>query len=133
MARVFVPCGRPTTLNAERRGNRWKRAEQTRTDRLLGRSAGQRLHARRYMFPDPAHIVSWPVYTSRRSWPDVGAWQPALKAVVDGLVDAGAWPDDNHDHIPAITYKAPQLGGINGLWVYIIPLPALEEHVWSGA
>lgn len=29
---------------------------------------------------------------------------PTVKALIDGLVDAGLFPDDNHKHIPAITF-----------------------------
>jgi hypothetical protein len=46
-----------------------------------------------------AHIfyVIHPDTTTRRR--DPGNWSPSAKAAVDGLVDAGVLPDDNHTHL----------------------------------
>lgn len=46
-----------------------------------------------------AHVfyVIHPDTTTRRR--DPGNWSPSAKAAIDGLVDAGVLPDDNHTHL----------------------------------
>ncbi len=50
---------------------------------------------------------------------DVDACQGASKPVIDGLVDAGVMPDDNGDHVKAITYLAPIHTGDDSLRVIV--------------
>jgi hypothetical protein len=38
---------------------------------------------------------------------DTGACYPAVKAAIDGLVDAGVLPGDTGTHVPSITFLAP--------------------------
>lgn len=34
---------------------------------------------------------------------------PTVKAIIDGLVDARVWDDDDHRHIPSVAFiRAPQ-------------------------
>lgn len=54
-------------------------------------------------------VTAAPFVKNRRSIPDVGACFPAVKAAIDGLVDAHVIPDDTPDHLAAITFVAPQL------------------------
>lgn len=120
-ARLFVP-GRPHLINAERSSHRRRRIDATALYRNIGRLAGHQLITiRRYQFPTKAIVSSWPVYQTRRSWPDVGNWLPSTKALIDGLVDAGAWPDDNPDHIVGLLFEAPQQAAGDGLWVEVTP------------
>ena len=48
--------------------------------------------------PGPAHVlvtITWPDQRRR----DPANWAPTAKAIVDGLVDAGVFPDDNDHHV----------------------------------
>lgn len=47
-----------------------------------------------------------PFYTGGRI-PDVGACHPAIKAVIDGAIDAGLLKDDSPPHVDRITYLTP--------------------------
>jgi crossover junction endodeoxyribonuclease RusA len=69
---------------------------------------GWRENARSACFPityavvkpalDRAHIVATLHFGDDRKR-DVGNYAPTVKAVIDGLVDAGMIPDDNDDHL----------------------------------
>lgn len=47
---------------------------------------------------EKARVVVWITWPDKRRR-DIGNWAPLAKAVLDGLVDAGVFPDDNDDHI----------------------------------
>lgn len=47
---------------------------------------------------EQAHVVVELRFTGRRRR-DPANWGPTAKAVIDGLVDAGVFPDDDHAHI----------------------------------
>ena len=63
----------------------------------------------------PCHIDAVPLTASRRSRQDVGACLPVVKAAIDGLVDAGAWPDDTPDWVLSVRFWPQQLGADSGL------------------
>lgn len=60
------------------------------------------------------HIDAVPLTTTRRRQ-DVGACLPVVKAAIDGLVDAGVWPDDNPDHVLSVRFWPQQLAADTGL------------------
>ena len=39
---------------------------------------------------------------------DIGACNPAVKAAIDGLVDAGVLPDDSSEYMQRLTFLPPQ-------------------------
>jgi hypothetical protein len=41
---------------------------------------------------------------------DVAACVPAVKAAIDGLVDAGVFLDDSPAHVTAVVFKQPERG-----------------------
>ena len=47
-------------------------------------------------------------------------WYPTVKAVIDGLVDAGLWPDDNSDYVATTEPKFHQGGAT--VYVTITPI-----------
>lgn len=50
-------------------------------------------------------VIGYP--TASRADPANAA--PAVKAIIDGLVDAHVWDDDDHTHIPSVAFtRAPQ-------------------------
>lgn len=50
--------------------------------------------------PPSRVTVTFPVSGNRRR--DPHNWTPTVKAIVDGLVDAGVWPDDNSDWVATV-------------------------------
>lgn len=67
----------------------------------------------------PCHIEAVPLTTTRRRQ-DVGACMPVVKAAIDGLVDAGVWPDDTPDHVLSVRYWPQQLAADAGLRLVIV-------------
>ena len=58
-----------------------------------------------------------------RSMPDVAACYPAVKAAIDGLVDAGVVPDDGPFNVMRITFRAPEIANRDGLRLRICEEP----------
>jgi crossover junction endodeoxyribonuclease RusA len=68
--------------------------------------------------PPSEVLVVLPV--SGRHRRDPHNWHPTVKAIVDGLVDAGCWPDDTPDWV---TIPPPQLDlGRTDVQVIITPI-----------
>lgn len=104
---------RPTTLNQERKTNNWgARATDTRwwreQFRLCAEQADIPLH-------DKLYVSVYPLHKNGRSPQDVGACFPAVKAGIDGLVDAGVLEDDTPDMLVRIDFHAPVIDGVDGL------------------
>lgn len=117
--RLTLP-GRPPLTNAERSGHWRAHREATRAWR---ETAGWAAKAGRCSaIVGPVTVTSWPTYRTGRSWPDVGAWAPALKAVVDGLVDAGILPADTADIVRYVHYHPPLRGDRDALVVEVVPI-----------
>jgi len=91
---MIVTLPRAAALTANQRPHWRKKAALTRDLRTRGRLAW--LYAG--LAPmDRAHLVvtlAW--HDARRR--DPGNWAPTVKALVDGMVDAGALPDDDNAH-----------------------------------
>ena len=56
-----------------------------------------------------------PLAKDKRWRADVGACYPAVKAAIDGIVDAGVIKDDNPEYLSSITFHAVQVCGRDGL------------------
>lgn len=72
--------------------------ERHRKTRYLRGVAGDMARARRVPAMRRAQITAWVSWPNRRRR-DVHNLMPTLKALVDGLVDAGALPDDSDAHL----------------------------------
>lgn len=107
---------RPWTVNAERRWSPFERAEIVKRWRhafgTLARAAG---------IPPCGRIVvhAYPHARSRRALADTGACYGAVKAAVDGLVDADIVVNDGPDYVAAIVLHAPQVTGADALELHI--------------
>ncbi|WP_274557999.1 hypothetical protein [Streptomyces spiramyceticus] len=80
-------------LNANQRLNRFQTADRTKVLRRAAWASAQRIpHMQR------AHIIGvlHPTNNQRR---DAANWYPSFKACVDGLVDRGILPDDDHTRL----------------------------------
>src|SRR5690625_3567368 len=61
---------------------------------------------------DRIRITAWVEDSDRRRLSDPDAPAPAVKPVIDGLVDAGVIPDDGPEHVSSVTYLPPRhVGG----------------------
>lgn len=91
---------RPMTTNAERAGNRWKRAEHTKEWRQAFCWLAKKEHmpAMKWM-----NVTVQP-FQARGRLQDTAACNPSVKAAIDGLVDAGIVPDDTGDYVRQITF-----------------------------
>lgn len=114
---------RPWTTNAERRGNRYQRASLTKEWReafcLLAKS-------RKIPQMRKVAITAEP-WQARGVLADTAACNPAVKAAIDGLVDAGVIPDDTPEHVARITFL-PTRRGRDAL---VITINEILTHPWA--
>jgi hypothetical protein len=108
---------RPWLLNSERAGGsrgiggHYGRAEKVSEWREA--YAGLCLEQR---IPPLEWITVEAVQTCRdKRMPDIGGCFPAVKAAIDGIVDAGVIPDDDSQYLHALTFLAPQCTGTDAL------------------
>jgi crossover junction endodeoxyribonuclease RusA len=67
----------------------------------------------------PCHIDAVPLTARRSGRQDVGACLPVVKAAIDGLVDAGVWPDDTPDYVLSIRFWPQQKSSDQGVRIVI--------------
>lgn len=98
----FTFEARPWTLNAERAGNRWKRAEMVKQwrDAFHWLAVAQKA-------PKFAQINVTVDIKMKRPLADTGNAYGSVKAAIDGLVDAGVIPDDGPEVISSLCMNAP--------------------------
>ena len=105
---------RPWTTNAERKGNRWERAELVK----VWRSAFQILAKSERIPPMIWMSVTVEPHQKGGRLQDVGACHPSVKAAIDGIVDAGILPDDSSQYLRSLIYLPP-VNDKNSLVLYI--------------
>jgi hypothetical protein len=108
---------RPLTVNKVATMHRQQWATRTRDERRAWALLAQ---AEKVPPLGRIRIVATPLHKDRRSPQDVAACAPAVKAAIDGLVDAGVIPDDNAEHLDEIVFRAPWVCGADGLRLEII-------------
>lgn len=70
----------------------------------------------------PSEITSQAAYplNKRGKLPDTSAWYPTTKAIIDGLVDWGCWPDDDNEWIRYEGYfPARRIDGIPSEYIQV--------------
>ena len=97
---VFEVWERPWTVNAERAGNRWDRAKKTKHWRELFATL---THPQAMITDATVEIV----LELRGRLQDTAACMPAVKASIDGMVDAKLFDDDTGEHVRSIVFNAP--------------------------
>lgn len=70
-----------------------------------------------------ACIVVTPLHKDRRSPQDVAACAPAVKAAIDGIVDAGVLPDDDPEHLLEVVFRPPWICGADGMRLTVEEAP----------
>jgi len=103
---------RPWTTNAERRMHHHARADLVAEWRHAFATLARAEHVPTL---ERVIVTAMPIMASRRSRPDVGACLRAVKAAVDGLVDAGVLEDDDPDHLLELRFTAPAMGARDAL------------------
>ena len=68
---------------------------------------------------DAIAVTAIPLARDKRWRPDVAACYPAVKAAIDGLVDAGIIVDDTDAHLLSITFLPREVVGRDGLRIII--------------
>jgi crossover junction endodeoxyribonuclease RusA len=76
-------------LNSNQRLHPHVKAKKTKALRTLAESEAQGLRGLQ-----PCRVIAWLAFPDRRRR-DPNNWWPTVKALMDGLVDAGVWEDDN--------------------------------------
>lgn len=115
---------RPWTLNVERQGNRWKRATLVKEWREAFAALAREQRIPRY---ERVVVSAQPELRHRGSMPDTGACIGAVKAAIDGLVDAGVLDDDGPNQVIALQFLAPQVTGTDALAISIAAYTA-DQH-----
>lgn len=114
-ATIQVTTGRPPTLNTTLGGARWRYVKQE--WRKAGKAACEAVDPT-LRFAAPVTIDAQ-VLTSGGNQQDVGAAAPAVKAVVDGVVDAGWLADDDPTVVRSLNFLPHRRGSHNGLTLTI--------------
>lgn len=98
---------RPWTLNNERKLHHHARAKIVKVWR-----EAYCVLAQEAMMPamTAVEVVAQPYVLNARYRQDVGACFPAVKAAIDGVVDAGVLIDDNANIVVKLTFLAPLMG-----------------------
>ena len=109
---VIVDRNRPWTANAERQFHYHKRAQVVRSTRE--RWAWLAL-AERIPRLERIDVIAVPLAKDRRWRPDVAACYPAVKAAIDGLVDARVILDDDDSRVASIKSLPVEVVGYDGL------------------
>jgi len=94
--------GRPWTMNGERAAHWRDHRDRTATWRY---KTGLLANVRK--FPRCTRIDVEAEFLLHHPLPDTGNSYPAVKAIIDGLVDAKIIPDDSATHVRSIKMHAP--------------------------
>lgn len=108
---------RPWTLNAERKGGKGSTGGRFATAALTKewRDVFAKLAVVEHMYPLSWANIEVAQLCRDRRIPDVGACMPAVKAAIDGLVDAGIIPNDSPQYVRSLTFTAPTTVGYDAL------------------
>ena len=105
---------RPWTLNVERQGNRYKRAALVKKWRKAFADL-----AEGFSPLEQVAVIAQPELRNRASMPDTGACIGAVKAAIDGLVDAGVLVEDGPAVVKSLTFLAPVVTGTDALEIEV--------------
>lgn len=111
---------RPWTANAERGWHYLKRAQMVRDARERWSWLAVEADIPRL---ERISVEATPFRKDKRAMPDVAACYPAVKAAIDGLVDACIIADDDPERLSKIVFHSPEVIGSEGLRLLIIEEP----------
>lgn len=116
-------CDTPLLMNAERRMHHHQRAAEMKKWRHAFTVLALTNHLRPL---EAAGIEVDHTVGHKRTMPDAGACFPAVKAAVDGLVDAGVLPDDGPRYVRWLRFNAPARGPVSSVTLTIHPIGGTE-------
>lgn len=121
-AQITIDVPREWFFSANDRLHWAQRAQRTRWIRQAAKLAarGTRQHRQ-------AHVTAYVAYP-RANRADPGNAYPTLKAAIDGLVDAGVLPDDDSEHLPAVTIRRDPPTGRAGVYRVRLVLTRPEDR-----
>lgn len=100
-------------LNANDRPHWAQKAKITARLRQIGALEGRKGKTTTFDKKRPCGLIIT-VFSPTKRRMDPPNFYPTIKALVDGLTDAGIWTDDNHEVIKYMTFKYGGLSGISG-------------------
>lgn len=100
-------------LNANDRPHWTQKAKITARLRRLGEIRGRKGKTTTFNKNRPCGLIIT-VFSPTKRRMDPPNLYPTIKALVDGLTDAGVWTDDNHEVIKYMTFQYGGLSGISG-------------------
>jgi hypothetical protein len=100
---------RPWTVNGQRNMNHFQIASLVKEWRGLAKEAAEMALEGTERPPWPVEVEVFVMLRGKRSQ-DCGAAYPAVKAAIDGLVDAGVIPDDTPEYLGSIIMNSPAFG-----------------------
>lgn len=105
----------PLTLNVSRQKGEWSLRKELADWRAWAAREADGVPA----LVGPVSVSVVHLRKNRAAIPDVGAPILAVKAVIDGLVDAGVLPEDGPDVVRRLVFDAPEIVGYHGLRVTV--------------
>lgn len=115
-------------LNANDRPHWTQKAKITAFLRATAAKAGQKYNFPPYSKKRPCGLVVT-IYAPTKRRLDPPNFYPTVKALVDGLTDAGIWTDDNSEVIKYMTFKRGELSGIAGKYRIELEIKEYDEEV----
>ena len=117
---VVLPWPRPLTQNETRRLHHYSEAAQKTQLKMQARAVIRATQLTPTTGPVAVILTHRPADRRRR---DTDGPAPALKTVLDALVDEGILPDDNSMYVPKVMYHylQPVPGEPAATWVTIAP------------
>jgi crossover junction endodeoxyribonuclease RusA len=112
---TFYPPYEPWSLNQERTKHWSWRAKRTRAYRFAAMAGARNL---RIEPQPPSRVLVQLAFAKASSRRDPSNYLPAVKAIVDGLVDAGLWPDDTAEFV---SVEEPVLAVSDLVLVRVLP------------
>lgn len=115
-------------LNANDRPHWTQKAKITAFLRATAAKEGQEYNCTPYSKKRPCGLVVT-IYAPTKRRLDPPNFYPTVKALVDGLTDAGIWTDDNSEVIKYMTFKRGELSGIAGKYRIELEIKEYDEEV----
>lgn len=113
-------------LNANDRLYFRNKAKLTKFLRHLGATEGRKSKTTTYTKNRPCGLTVT-IFSPTKRRMDPPNFYPTVKALVDGLTDAGVWTDDNHEVIKYMTFQYGGLSGVQGKYRIEIEVEKIEK------
>lgn len=113
---IVVNVGRRILVTANDRFHWREKARRTKILRTLGCEESKNSSS----LTPPVSLTATIAYPRRVRRRDAANLAPTIKAILDGIVDAGILPDDNDHVITATTYVADSETNRDGIWTILL-------------